>query len=206
MEDTSQEQVVVTETRAGRSSRRSAVPKFTATDLRAAEKLARDPERRRWLVEMQEPEGMAPGANSRAHARAFRFAEALKKAGYQVTDAPLGPRGGRRFTLDAYAGPRAGHIYRLQQLHSCFTRSEGPDCRCFEDLTDGQIQRVLGLHRSLRGTWGKIHGTDELAGLVRRHDADSLRTAVELYVSTNHRGRESSSLEEIAAAVQATTA
>ena len=67
-----------------------------------------------------------------------------------VTEAPLGPRGGRRFTLDSYQGPRAGAIYRLKCDRSCSRDHGEADCGCFDELSDGQLTLVATLRRKDR--------------------------------------------------------
>jgi hypothetical protein len=158
----------------------------TDIDLTAAFKIVgNDDERGRWLQAMLNSEGMSPGSSSRAHARAFRFAEALMRAGYQVTEAPLGPRGGRRFTLDGYDGERAGMIYRLQRDRSCAFTHSREVCACFDDLEDDQLKLVTTLRRKLHRTYGKIYSTNDIADLIRQHDERELRTAISLYLETN---------------------
>lgn len=152
-------------------------------DLSRAEKVVgSNTERQRWLEEMLVPGGMSPGSSSRAHARAFRFAEALMKAGYLVTEAPLGPRGGRRFTLDSYQGPRAGTIYRLKCHRSCSFDHSKADCGCFDDLSDSQLNDVAALHRKIMSGTGVRYGTDRLAANFRTHDEHTVRAAVALYL------------------------
>lgn len=131
---------------------------------------------------MQQPGGMTPGASSLAHARAFRFAAALRGAGYRVSEAPLGPRGGRRFTLDGYDGPRCGAIYRLQTHRGCSFWHRREECGCFADLSDQELSLVATLHRKIKKTSGTIYTTDRSADLVRTQDETALRTAVDLYV------------------------
>src|SRR4051794_38417491 len=76
-------------------------------------------ERRRWLGEMLDVDGMSPGLSSRAHARAFRFATALGRAGYTVVEGPFGPRGGRRFRLECYGGLPAALLYKVMEHRDC---------------------------------------------------------------------------------------
>ncbi|KRF29467.1 hypothetical protein [Phycicoccus sp. Soil802] len=160
-------------------------------------------ERQGWLEDMQRPAGMAPGSTARAHARAFRFADALRRVGYQITEAPLGPRGGRRFTLDRYDGPRAGQIFRLKELRSCGMRHLPDECDCFDGLTDDEIQVVRRLHRSLAKTWGRCYGTDTLAHIVQRYDAQTVTDAVYIYIEGNKARASGTTLEELLEAVKA---
>jgi hypothetical protein len=141
-------------------------------------------ERQQWLKEMLLPGGMSPGSSSRAHARAFRFAEALMKCGYVVTEGPFGPRGGRRFTLDGYGGERAGVIYRLKGDRSCYRAHPTMDCGCFDDLSDDQLKLLGTLNRKIRRTTAVSYGTDRLAGVVRDHDEPTVRLAVDLFMTS----------------------
>lgn len=179
-------------------------PPVNEIDLSAALKVIGDhAERRGWLEAMQRPTGMAPGSNARAHARAFRFADALRRVGYQITEAPLGPRGGRRFTLDRYDGPRAGQIFRLKELRLCGMRHLPAECDCFDGLTDDEIQVVRRLHRSLAKTWGRCYGTDTLARIVERYDAQTITDAVYIYIEGNKARASGTTLEELLEAVKA---
>lgn len=158
-------------------------------DLTAAEMVIKsDLERQYWLTQMLEPGGMAPGSSSRAHARAFRFAEALMKAGYVVGVKPLGPRGGRRFTLDSYEGRRAGLLYQLQMHRGCQSEHSVEECGCFEDLSDEQLRLVRALYRRLRATMGSYYETDRIAETVRRYGEDTTRRAVDLCASLRRAG------------------
>lgn len=141
-------------------------------------------ERQHWLEEMLLPGGMSPGSSSRAHARAFRFAEALMKRGYVVAEGPFGPRGGRRFTLDGYEGARAGVIYRLKGDRACYRAHPTVDCGCFDDLSDGQLKLLGTLHRRIRRAASVSYGSDLLADVVREHDEVTVRLAVDLFVTS----------------------
>jgi hypothetical protein len=135
---------------------------------------------------MQEPGGMDPGPSSRAHARAFGFAEALRSRGYRLDVGPHGPRGGPRFLLTGYAGPRAGAIYKVQRLRRCGIDHSGVDCTCFDSLTDQQISDVARLLRlANRPKWERRYTSSEIAVLVHtwahrsaehRHGAPRHRT------------------------------
>ena len=171
-------------------------------DLTAAARLARDqPERTRWLAEMQDPAGMAPGSSRSAHARVFRFVEALRRVGYTVVESASGPRGGRRFRLDAFAGARAGRIYRLQEHRGCFWNHGKDDCDCFDALDDAQLERLAAWHRRLRKTWGRVHRTNELVPLLLQYDAETVRVATDLYVESASVRAPLTSLEDMLAAV-----
>lgn len=161
-------------------------PAISGIDLSAAAKVVGESlERKHWLSEMMQPGGMSPGSSTRAHARAFRFAEALMKAGYRVTEAPLGPRGGRRFVLDGYDGPRAGLVYRLRGGRACWFEHTTGTCDCFDELSDGELRLVTALHRKANRGWGLRYGTDRIARLLRDNDEAALRCAVDLYASAN---------------------
>lgn len=173
-------------------------------DLAPAMKVVGDhAERRRWLSDMLEQGGMAPGSSARAHARAFRFADALRRVGYRVTEAPSGPRGGRRFTLDGYDGPRAGEIFRLKENRSCSGTHSLAECDCFDGLTDHDLKLVRRLFRTLAKTWGRLYETDTLAHFVARYDADVIEDAVRIYAQNNSAGASGATLEELLRAVEA---
>lgn len=145
---------------------------------------------------------MAPGSSRSAHARAFRFAEALRRAGYTVSVSASGPRGGRRFKLDAFVGSRAGRVYRLKEDRSCSWEHRQVQCDCFDQVDDTQIERLARWHRRLRSTWGRVHGTNDLVPLLLQYDDKTVRVATELYVdSAGHRAPHLS-LEEMLTAVQ----
>lgn len=155
-------------------------------DLTAAAKVVGDSqERALWLEAMLQPGGMSPGASSRAHARAFRFAGALMRAGYLVTEGPFGPRGGRRFTLDSYAGVRAGLVYRLKGYRGCSFEHTLADCDCFDALTEKQLKLVTTLRRKVNSVRGTLYGTDRIAALIVQHEEQTLRNAIALYVEAS---------------------
>lgn len=146
---------------------------------------------------------MAPGSSARAHARAFRFADALRRVGYRVTEAPSGPRGGRRFSLDGYDGSRTGEIFRLKENRSCSKTHSLAHCDCFDGVSDDDLDFVKRLFRALAKTWGLRYGTDTLAHLVVRYDADVLADAVRIYVQNNSSRAGGATLEELLEAVKA---
>lgn len=173
-------------------------------DLAPALKVVGDnAERQRWLSEMLQQGGMAPGSSARAHARAFRFADALRRVGYRVTEAPSGPRGGRRFSLGGYDGSRAGEIFRLKENRSCSGTHSLAECDCFDGLSDHDLRLVKLLYRTLARTWGLRYDTDTLAHLVVRYDADVLADAVRIYVQNTSASGSSATLEELLEAVTA---
>lgn len=155
-------------------------------DLTAAEKVVGiNSERRAWLAEMLTSDGMSPGSSSRAHARAFRFAGSLERAGYIVAEGPYGPRRGRRFIITGYGGPLLGLVRTLHNEASC--DHDRVVCGCFDGLTIDDLRIVRRVTRKLSKGCGHLLSTDAVAALVRSYGGDVVQAAAAVYLQAKER-------------------
>ena len=168
--------------------RQNPVPAVNA-DLGAAQKVVgASTERHQWLAEMLVPGGMSPGMSSRAHARAFRFAASLERAGYIVAEGPYGPRGGRRFIITGYGGPRLGALRAAQEARDCALKHEGERCACFDDLSTADLRLALRLTRRLNKGYGRLLSSNDLAAALREYGPARVNEAADLYLAAKTAG------------------